>query len=80
MSISKSELVSKLQTGVLMVHYTKQTTGEDATMRCTLKEEALLPTKGGQRDLEDVIAVVDLDKNAWRSFKIGNVKKVETVG
>lgn len=80
MAITKAEIVSKLQNNIVMVHYTKQTTGEEATMRCTLKEGSLLPTKGGTRELEDVIAVVDLDKNAWRSFKISNVKKVECVG
>lgn len=46
-------------------------------MICTLKESIIVPhekkTDRVKAENEDVIAVWDTEKNAWRSFKIGSI-------
>lgn len=73
----KQELLEQLETGVVEVHFTK-VNGELRTMKCTL-QSTYLPQ---QTDVEerttkqnpDVLAVWDLDKNAWRSFRVESVQ------
>ena len=67
-----------LRKGEVNVKFIKKD-GSERDMRCTLKAE-LLPE---QTDLEeqvqkktpnaDLLAVWDLDKNAWRSFRIDSI-------
>ena len=47
-------------------------------MRCTLKPEYLPPLKGSNsaRSME-VLPVWDLDKNAWRSFRLDSIKDIK---
>lgn len=54
--------------------------GEERKMRCTLQESKIpddkKPKQGGTRKLsKDSIAVFDLDKNDWRSFRYDSIKE-----
>ena len=81
----KRELIALLKSSVAEVTFLKvlkknQTEREKRVMRCTLNEE-LLPDNDpavniimDQRtDNENVIRVFDLDKSAWRSFRIDSI-------
>lgn len=67
-----------LNKGVLSVTFLKKD-GTERTMKCTLKPDLLPP----QTDLEEAaekkaprtesIAVWDLDKEAWRSFRFDSI-------
>ena len=71
--------------GVLRMHETTITfTKKDGTerkMRCTLNEESIpsekSPKKAGKAQSEDAIAVFDVEKSDWRSFRFDSVKKIE---
>jgi len=71
--------------GVLRMHETTITfTKKDGTerkMRCTLNEDAIpsekAPKKAGKSQSEDAIAVFDVEKSDWRSFRFDSVKKIE---
>lgn len=79
MSYSHTEtLRTMLKESVLNVTFLKKD-GTERTMRCTLKEDLLPP----QTDIEEAaekraprtesIAVWDLDKKAWRSFRFDSI-------
>lgn len=76
-------LVGVLREGPARVVFTK-TDGTERTMRCTLKE-SMLPDqstdgiKKAKTINDKVLSVYDLDKSAWRSFRIDNVKSIEFV-
>lgn len=64
----------------LKVTFTK-VDGTDRVMRCTLNPNylpkvELVEGKKERKKPEDTLAVFDLDKNEWRSFKIRSVKEV----
>lgn len=48
-------------------------------MRCTLKEDAIEQTEKKtervRKENNDILSVWDLDKNAWRSFRLDSVKE-----
>ena len=65
--------------------YTGTFTKKDGTeriMKCTLQEEYLPETVGGERKKnEDSLAVYDLDVEGWRSFRWDSVKRINfTIG
>lgn len=53
--------------------------GEQRKMRCTLDEtnipEEKHPKNSGRKHPEDSIAVFDLDKQDWRSFRFDSIKE-----
>jgi hypothetical protein len=70
--------------GVLRMHnvnvtFTKRD-GTERVMLCTLQEESVVPyektTDRVKQPMPDNISVWDLEKNAWRSFKIDTIKQV----
>ena len=71
--------------GVLRMHETTITftkkDGSERKMRCTLNEESIpsekSPKKAGKAQSEDAIAVFDVEKSDWRSFRFDSVKKIE---
>ena len=74
------ESIRKLaQDGVITVTFTK-VDGSERVMKCTLNKMHLPE----QQDLEEastkdnpkVLAVWDVEKSAWRSFRIDSVKEV----
>jgi hypothetical protein len=79
----RDKLLSDLRNNAIEVHFTK-VNGENRAMRCTLMPR-LLPEsyvksleeqeseKGFHNKNPDVIAAWDLEKAAWRSFKINSV-------
>jgi hypothetical protein len=62
------------------VTFTKKD-GSERKLICTLKEDKIpsekAPKNTGQAKSEDSIAVFDLEKIDWRSFRFDSVKKVE---
>ena len=80
----REDLKTNLRTKIGTVTFTKQN-GDSRIMRCTL-QESYLPK---QTDLEvavqkkgpsDSLAVWDLEKNAWRSFRYDTVISVTFEG
>jgi bifunctional DNA-binding transcriptional regulator/antitoxin component of YhaV-PrlF toxin-antitoxin module len=74
--LTKSEMTEVLKNHVCVVSFEK-VDGEFRKMRCTLME-SYLPTiessKGSPRIFPDnVIPVWDIDKGAWRSFRVDKV-------
>ena len=73
-------IVNLLKENVTEVIFTK-VDGTTRTMRCTLKSEFLPP----QTDIEEYtprkssVAVWDLEKESWRSFRIGSVTSIKAV-
>jgi hypothetical protein len=79
----RDKLLSDLRSNAIEVHFTK-VNGENRAMRCTLMPR-LLPAsyvksleeqqseKNFHNQNMDVIAAWDLDKGAWRSFRIDSV-------
>lgn len=79
MALNRDSLISALKTGIVDVNYTK-VSGEEATIRATLKEALLPATKGtGKAANPEVLNVVDVNKNAWRSIRVANVKSYAAV-
>ena len=79
----RNDLLKDLRTSVIDVHFTK-TTGELRVMRCTLVPQFLPENyrKSFEEQNEEqnfhqqnpnVIAAWDMDKNAWRSFRVESV-------
>ena len=74
-------ILSELHKGAVDITFTKAD-GTERTMKCTLKEGIVVPyerkTEGDSTKVknEDLIPVWDLDKSAWRSFKLSAVKSV----
>lgn len=73
-------LISHLKYGPVDVTFTKKD-GTERTMKCTLKEELMLPyEKKTDRVKEistEVLPVYDLDKESWRSFRLDSITRVE---
>ena len=71
--------------GVLRMHETTITfTKKDGTERkmlCTLMEDKIpsekTPKNTGKTQSEESIAVFDLEKGDWRSFRFDSVKRIE---
>lgn len=61
------------------VAFTK-TDGTHRTMRCTLKEGVVVPyenkTDRTRAENTDVLRVWDLDKQAWRGFRLDSVREI----
>lgn len=77
--MNREELVSKLQKGVVTVTFTK-VDGSERIMKATLMPEFLPKVSGTtstRRKNKEVLPVWDIEKAAWRSFKLANVIKVE---
>jgi hypothetical protein len=53
--------------------------GSERVMNCTLKDipEDKTPKGSGKKESDDSIAVFDLDKNEWRSFRFDSVKRIQ---
>ena len=80
MLMTKQEMQEMLRVGVRTVTFTK-TNGDQRIMRCTL-HHSYLPE---QTDIEeqiardtrsDTVAVWDIEKDGWRSFRIDAVTAV----
>ena len=83
--MQKSDIVSTLKTSICDVKFTK-VNGEERLMRCTLKEDLLPEPVASDTEInrnrkpnDSVQVVWDLDKKAWRSFRIDSVLEMQLV-
>ena len=73
------ELISDLRDGICKVTFTKKD-GTERLMKCTLSEkymphvEFAKETKAVKEPSKEVVKCWDLDKQAWRSFRVDSVK------
>ena len=82
MMYTYDELKDMLHKGIYNVTFTK-VDGTERKMRCTLMEEYLpkveYDNNPHRAESDTAIAVWDLDKDAWRSFRIHSVTDMEKV-
>ena len=80
--LNKTEMLERLVDNVVEVNFTK-VSGETRKMNCTLRADILPP----QQDIEesttntssdDRMIVWDVDKSAWRSFRLDSITSVLT--
>lgn len=80
MTFNRNELIEKLGAANAVVTFTKKD-GSERVMKCTLQESvvpAATTTATTVKKVNDqVLAVWDIDKSAWRSFRLDSVKSVE---
>jgi len=73
-------LKSHLRMGPVKVVFTKKD-GTERTMNCTLQEGVVVPhenkTDKVKVENDDILAVWDIDKNAWRSFRLDSINTVQ---
>ena len=66
-------LKSHLRMGPVQVTFTKKD-GTERVMNCTLQEGVVVPhenkTDRTKVENDDILAVWDIDKSAWRSFRL----------
>ena len=82
--IERDTLHVLLQMDVLTVTFEKKD-GCERVMTCTLREDLLPPVvikEGTEKKVrkvnEDVMAVFDLEANAFRSFRMDSIKNIES--
>ena len=81
----REALVKSLQKNVMSVVFTK-VNGEERTMRCTLSQY-IVPEITWREEIdtskrkvnEDVVAVWDIDKDAWRSFRLDSITDLKVI-
>jgi hypothetical protein len=68
-----------LRTGEMTVTFTKKD-GTERSMLCTLMESGIpnekAPKNIGKTPSDDAIAVFDVEKQDWRSFRFDSVKEI----
>ena len=73
-------LKAHLRMGPVKVVFTKKD-GTERTMNCTLQEGVVVPhenkTDKVKVENDDILAVWDIDKNAWRSFRLDSINTVQ---
>ena len=79
----RSTMLKKLHENVCKVTFTKSN-GENRVMNCTLKPDVLKEVLGETYednaesiDTNEVITVMDTEKNAWRRFRVDSVTSFE---
>lgn len=78
--MTKDEIKAALMTEIVKVTFIK---ADDTVreMNCTLQESFLPPRSEEKRirsmESDDAIAVWDTDKNAWRSFRIDSILRID---
>jgi hypothetical protein len=81
---ARDTLLQDLRKNVMSVHFTK-VNGEKREMRCTLMPQLLPPNyvneaaeeKDFHEKNQEVLAVWDVIKGGWRSFRIDSIEYVE---
>jgi len=78
--IGRDWLRGLLKTSEVEVTFVK-VGGDKRKMRCTLKEDVIVPhekkTDREKEINEEVLAVWDVEKNSWRSFRFDSIIKIE---
>ena len=74
--MNRKELIEKLQSNVVQIIFTKKD-GSIRVMSCTLDSNIVPPSKPTNRKKNDeILPVWDLQKGAWRTFRLENVKSI----
>jgi hypothetical protein len=84
--LSKEEIKTLLKESTCVVKFIKSD-GSIRNMTCTLNASAIPPqqvsestsTKVRKEDSENIVRVWDIEKSAWRSFKISTVISLSTL-
>ena len=77
--MNREELHETLKDSIVTVTFTKKN-GELRKMTCTLLEDYLPPLEGSSAKRNpSVMPVWDLEKDAWRSFRIDSIIEVEVL-
>ena len=82
--ITRDAVAAILKSDVANVTFTKSD-GSERVMKCTLIDEYIPSTElalsrtSTRKVNEAVLPVWDIDKNAWRSFRIDSVKAIQVV-
>jgi len=76
--MNRNELIHNLKSGSVQVTF-KKIDGDMRKMLCTLQEDVIPKITGKKKENKDVLAVWDLGKKDWRSFRIDSVKGVKLV-
>lgn len=75
----KNWLITLLREQPVEIVFTKKD-GSDRFMKCTLQEDKIpaesAPKGADRAKSDDVLAVFDLEKSAWRSFRWDSIKSV----
>jgi len=72
-------LIKNLQKQVMKVTFTK-VNGEERVMECTLQEHMIPETDpANHKENKEVLPVFDIDKGAWRSFRLDSVTNIEAL-
>jgi WYL_2, Sm-like SH3 beta-barrel fold len=78
-TISKTNMMNMLQSGIVNVKFTK-VDGTERVMKCTLAEGIVKPhvktTDREKKVNDDIVSVWDVDKDAWRSFRLDSVLEI----
>ena len=73
-------LTSLLREQEVTISFTKKD-GTERKMLCTLAENKIpnekMPKNSGKSKSDDALAVFDIEKNEWRSFRWDSVTKIE---
>jgi len=76
---AKSELVSVLKSNVIDIVFEKKD-GTERKMTCTLAPEFInYETAGQSVEADSLVTVWDLDKEAWRRFRIESLREFNVV-
>ena len=76
----RAYLVEQLSNNIAWIEFTKKD-GSNRKMKCTLRAD-LLPKREVKEDStpkpinEEIISVFDLEKDAWRSFRVDSVTEL----
>ena len=80
--VNRVWLESQLWAGDVQVTFTKKD-GSERKMLCTLSESFIPPAKmpkgAGKAKSKEAIAVFDVEKKEWRSFRLDSITNVETL-
>lgn len=86
MVVDRDRLLQDLRKNVIEVHFTK-VNGEERKMRCTLMPEHVpqntdykhLDEQHSREENKEIVAVWDIEKNGWRSFRIESVTYISDI-
>ena len=84
--MNAQEIIKELKESILQVSFDK-VDGSSRSMRCTLRKDFLPPaTEEELKEYDEwhiknpeVVAVWDIEKNGWRSFRVDSVKYVQVI-
>ena len=77
--MKRENLIKNLQNKVMKITFTK-VNGEERVMECTLQEHMIPETDpANHKENKEVLPVFDIDKGAWRSFRLDSVTNIEAL-